>query len=297
MPRLWRSALWLAAALLAVQIAGVFLLWKERFESGAVIQMLPASHLDFSEDVCNVETIRSLLEAPDLAAEVKARFGLDKEAGWTARPLIERRFQESDPALGTFRFRFRHPSPDVACGVVQALLEGVEARWQAVSRARARYILEQDAQVLDMNLGQFDRQLASMSAFRIIAQPASGSLWAGILPTFVGASPHFEETRYQQLNLARRRSEIAIMLGRPGGSPDPVPRWRVVVPPVVATRPVWPSRLDLLVVCLLNSLLWAGAWALFRHWNEAHRESQAASPAATATGCPSRPPDGGASAR
>ncbi len=265
----WKSAFGLAIGLLVVQLVAVLALWHEKFESGAALQVLPPSHLDFSEDVWNVETLRSLLESPDLEAEVRARFGLDPQQNWTARPLVERRFQEVDPVQGILRFRFRDSSPEVARGVVQALLDGMEARWRSAARSRTRFLLEQDAQVLDMNLEQFDRQLAVMPPYKTVLEVATGSPWAGLLPSFVGASPHFEDLRAQRLNLARRRAEIGIMLARPGGSPDPVPRWRVVAPPVTAQRPVWPSRRDLLVVSLVNALLWAGAWYLFQIWRPA----------------------------
>ncbi|NLI76723.1 MAG: hypothetical protein GX442_09815 [Candidatus Riflebacteria bacterium] len=264
MHRHLRSTLILATVLLGLQVAAVFLVWQERFESGAVLQVLPPSHLDLSEDVCNVETLRGLLESPDLWTEIRQRFDLERSPAWTARPLIERRFQEADPLQGTFRFRFRHHSPAIAYEVVGALLAGMESRWQAAVRARTRFLLQQDARVLDMNLGQFDRQLAAMPAEKTVLAVASTSAWAGILPTFLGASPHFEDVQAQRRNLGRRRSEISIMLDQPTGFPELVPRWRVVVPPVLPDRPVWPSRPDLLVISILNALLWAGGWFLFR---------------------------------
>ncbi len=266
MRRHLRSALILAAFLLGLQAALVGMVWEETFEAWAVIQVFPPSHHDFSEDVCNVETVRGLLESPDLAAEIRQRFSLDPDFPGMNTPLVTRRMQEIDPGMGTLRFRFRHTSPEVARDVVQTLLTGIETRWQEAVRARTRHILQLDAKVLDMNLGQFDRQLASMPPLRPVLQVATGSPWAAVLPAFVAASPHFEDVRTQRQNLERRRTEIGIILAGPGGAPDLVPRWRVVVPPVVPRHPVWPSRADLLKISLLNAILWSGAWLLYRCW-------------------------------
>lgn len=253
--------------LLVIQLAGIFTVFSEKYECRAVIQIQPATSQD-QFNVCNVETIRGLLERWDLDSEVKKRFDLEKDDGPTQQPLIPRRFQEADPNNNLFAFRFRHKSAETAQGVVTAFLEGIERSWRSESEAHFKSVLEGELNALQRNLGLMETQSAKIpQSLQMLASSTS----PGISSVFSGAVISYPNPEYEHLitdrNLTIRRiEEINLLLSQSSLAAHKPLRWTILARPTKAERPLWPTRMDLAFLALVNSLVWSAAFFLWRRF-------------------------------
>jgi len=254
------------AVLLAVQAAFLFGVWQDSYEAGAVLQVHPPHALNQTGDRLDIETLRAYLERLDLAREIRTRFDLEREMGASERPLISRRHQEADIPAQILRFRFRHRSPDVAFGVVDGLVRGIERSWRLDQERRLRDIFTRDTVLMELTLRQFDRQLAAMPTIRDVPVspvfPGLGS--AGIALAIGWPNPTKDTFTLERERLSRRYEEIRELLARPAVASEGVLGWTVLSPPQMPDRPVWPARLDLLLIALVNALVWSVAWVLWR---------------------------------
>ncbi|MFZ2959757.1 MAG: hypothetical protein WA705_22990 [Candidatus Ozemobacteraceae bacterium] len=265
MNRSWQKALLLFSGLLFLQVAGLFLFWKERFECRVVIQVHPSNHLDQAANICNVETLRGYLERADLAASIKTQYQLHAEEGPTEKPLIPRKFQEVDAVNGVLAFRFRHPSAETARNVVAAMLDSMEREWRKDVELRTRGIFQADVNVLALTIQKMDSQMENIPR----SSQTTASLSEGPLAVFLSGyrvltpNPVFEQLFLDREKAARRLEEIHALLSLPFVASETVLRWSVIAPPSLPRLPSWPSRQDLLMLALLNSLIWTMAWLVW----------------------------------
>lgn len=244
--------------LLFVQLVGIWSGFSEKYESRAVLQIQPAVPLD-QFYICNVETIRSLLERWDLDAEVRKRFGLDKDPGSTQQLLISKRFQEADPNTNMFSFRFRHKSPDIAQGVIAAFLDGIEKRWREGAEKRFKSVLAGELVSLERNLVLMESQLKALPESRTVSasptSPVLAQMFSGAILSY--PNPEFDALTKDRNLTIRRMQEVRQLLSGPLPENHTPLRWLVIATPTRPERPVWPTNLDLAFLALINSLIWS----------------------------------------
>ncbi|MBF0502402.1 MAG: hypothetical protein HQM09_19845 [Candidatus Riflebacteria bacterium] len=265
MNRAWRKVLFIFVGLLFIQVTGLLIFWKERFECRAVVQVHTSNHLDQAANICNVETLRGYLERSDVAEAIKQQFRLSEEEGFTEKPLIPRKFQEVDSANGVLAFRFRHPSAEIARKVVSTMLESMEREWRKDVESRTRDIFLADMHFIQLSIQKMDDQMLEIPRSSQTAASLTGGFLAPFFPGYRVFTPNpvFEQLFLDREKIARRLEEIRTLLSLPCVASETVLRWSVIAPPSLPRLPVWPSRQDLIWLAILNSFIWSIAWLIW----------------------------------
>lgn len=247
----------------SIQLIIILFIWKEKYECKTVIQILPQSRLEQSDDCWNIEVLRQILENPKIEQTIIEKFNLTEyKKRKSYKQLIEKKFQEVDFTNNLIRFRFRYHNPKIAQSVVEYYIDEIQNFWKTQSKERYKSILNYELHNLNNQIDVLSNQITKTPKFKLaygissyfVEDPLASSTFNFInFPTIIKNNEIIENFELQYQILQKRKHEITNILNN-DSLLNPIPRLRIVVPPITTTQPIWPSKYDLTVISIFNSL-------------------------------------------